>query len=318
MTAPVVEWRGVAAEQVEDVSASLGQFLRGRSRRLLVSLLRPHRWSLLVGVGLIVLFNLASMAGPFLVKLGIDRGIPPLVSGHRAGPLVAVVVALCVAAVVQAATDYSFTRLTGRIGQDVLYDLRCRVFDHFQALSLSFHETYTSGRVISRLTSDVEAIAELMNEGMQVLAWAVLTVVSVAVLMVILDPLLALVVLGAAPVVVVLSIWFRSNSARAYRATREAVALVIVHFVETLGGIRAVHAFRREPRNQEIFGQLDEDYRRANEWSIELNAVFGPGVKAMGNLALAAVLLVGGSRLQHGESTGGVLAAFLLYLRPFI
>jgi ABC-type multidrug transport system fused ATPase/permease subunit len=313
-----IAWRGVAAEQVEEVTAGLGQFLRGRSRRLLGSLLRPHRGALALSALVIVLFNLASMAGPLLVELGIDRGIPPLVSHHGAGPIVAIVAALCVAGIVQAATDYAFTRLTGHIGQDVLYDLRGRVFDHFQDLSLSFHESYTSGRVISRLTSDVEAISELLNEGLQTLAWAVLTVVSVAVLMVVLDPVLALVVLLAGPPVVLLSLWFRANSARAYRATRESIAMVIVHFVETFGGIRAVHAFRREPRNQEIFGDLDERYRRANAWSIELNAIFGPGVKAMGNLALAAVLLVGGSRVQHGEITVGVLAAFLLYLRRFI
>ena len=196
--------------------------------------------------------------------------------------------------------------------------MRTRVFDHFQRLSLSFHESYTSGRVVSRLTSDVEAIAELMNEGMQVLAWAVLTVFSVAALMVLLDPPLALVVALFAPAVALLSLWFRSNSTRAYRATRESVALVIVQFVETLGGMRAVQAFRRQPRNQVIFEDLDERYRAANEWSIELNAVFGPGVKALGNLALATVLLVGGSRVTHGEITVGVLAAFLLYLRRFI
>jgi ABC-type multidrug transport system fused ATPase/permease subunit len=308
----------VAAEHAEQVTASMGAFLRGRSRRLLASLLRPHRRALLLAGGLIVAFDLASMAGPYLVKQAIDRGIPPLLHHGGAGTLVVIVLALAFAAVVQASSDWAFTVLTGRVGQDVLVDLRSRVFDHFQRLSLSFHERYTSGRAISRLTSDVDAINELLSEGLQVLTWAALTVASVAVLMVILDVPLALLVLGLAPVVVALTIWFRSRSARAYRSTREAIAMVIIQFVETLGGIRAVHTFRREPRNQEIFEELDERYRSATAWSIRLVAVYGPGVKVVGNVAVASVLLIGGSRVLHGEVTVGVLAAFLLYLRRFI
>jgi ATP-binding cassette, subfamily B, bacterial len=292
--------------------------LRGRSRRLLFDLLRPHRRALAAAAGLIVAFEVASMVGPFLVAQGIDRGIPPLTHHHRVGPLALITTGLAVAAAAQAASDFGYTVVTGRIGQAVLLDLRQRVFDHFQELSISFHERYTSGRVISRLTSDVDAISELMEDGLQVLAWAVLTLVSVAALMVLLDPPLALVVACAAPPVLLLTRWFRRSSTLAYRATREAIALVIVHFVETLGGIRAVQSFRREPRSNDIFEALDERYRTANERTIKIGAVYGPGVKALGNAALAGVLLVGAVRVEHGRITVGVLAAFVLYLRRFI
>ncbi|HET6794139.1 MAG TPA: ABC transporter ATP-binding protein [Acidimicrobiales bacterium] len=311
-------WRGVAAESADEITAPMSALLRGRSHRLLRDLLRPHRRGLLASAGLIVGFDVASMVGPFLVQQGIDRGIPPLVHQHRLLPLLLISIGLAAAGTLQAVTDYWFTRLTGRIGQDVLLDLRRRVFAHFQALSISFHERYTSGRVISRLTSDIDAISDLLQDGLQVLTWALLTVVSVAALMVWLDPVLAGVVFLASPAVVLLTRWFRRNSSRAYRATREAIALVIVQFVESLGGIRAVQSFRREDRNQEIFEELNESYRSANAWTIRLGSVYGPGVKALGNIALAAVLLVGALRVEHGHITVGILAAFVLYLRRFI
>src|SRR5439155_13744062 len=177
------------------------------------------------------------------------------------------------------------------------------------------HERYPSGRVISRLTSDVDAIAELLQTGFISLVTAVLSIGGIAVMLVLLDVPLALVTLLVFPLIVAITIWFRHHSERAYRATREAVALVIVHFVESLGGIRAVQAFRREPRNQEIFNELDARYRDANIWSSRLAAVYGPGIQFLGRLTTAVVLFYGGYRVLGGHMTVGVLAAFLLYLR---
>jgi len=311
-------WRGVAAEDAEVITAPVSALLRGRSQRLLRSLLAPHRRSLLASLGLIIGFDVASMVGPLLVERAIDSGLPALQHHHDVVPLALAVIGLALAGVFQAASDFGFTMVTGRVGQDVLLDLRQRIFDHFQSLSVSFHERYTSGRVISRLTSDVDAISDLLMDGLQVLAWASLTILTVAGILIWSDPVLAGVVFLASPFVAVLTRWFRRESVRAYRATREAIALVIVHFVESLGGIRAVQSFRREPRNQEIFEVLNESYRSANQWSIRLVAVFGPGVKALGNASLAAVLLVGAVRVEHGRITVGVLAAFILYLRRFL
>jgi len=311
-------WRGVAAEDAEVVTAPMSAMLRGRSQRLLRSLLARHGRSLLAAGALIIGFDVASMVGPLLVERAIDSGLPAVQHHHDYLPLFLTVAGLALAGVFQASSDYGFTMVTGRVGQAVLLDLRQRVFEHFQSLSISFHERYTSGRVISRLTSDVDAISDLLMDGLQVLAWASLTILTVAAILVWQDPVLAGVVFLATPLAVILTRWFRRESVRAYRATREAVALVIVHFVESLGGIRAVQSFRREPRNQEIFEDLDESYRSANQWSIRLVAVFGPGVKALGNASLAAVLLVGAVRVEHGRITVGVLAAFILYLRRFL
>ena len=310
-------WRGVASESVEDVTAGLAAFLRGRSRKLLNSLLAPHR-ARLIGLFALILFGESmALAGPYLIKVAIDSGIPPLAAGGSPGSLITTCVLFVGSVIVLQVSRKFFLLQSGRLGQDVLFDLRTRLFDHFQRLSLSFHERYTSGRVISRLTSDVEALDELLATGMQDLVTAAFSILSVGVVMLLLDMPLGLLALGVFPLVIALTVWFRSRSAEAYRAQRESVALVIVQFVETFGGIRAVQAFRRERRNQEIFEDVDAQLRDATIWSSRLGAVYGPGVRALGHLATAAVLTYGGLRVLDGQMKVGVLAAFLLYVRRF-
>ena len=312
-------WRGVATEDVEEPTARLATLLRSRSRRLLGSLVRPHRRAAALAFALITINTAAQLAGPWLVQQGIDHGIPPLLDGGSGSvrPLATVVIAFAVVTVIGAASLNGFLVLIGRIGQDVLLDIRRRVFMHFQRLSMSFHERYTSGRVISRQTSDIEAIAQMLGHGIVTLLVSSLLIGGIGVMLLVLDPVLALAVLGAFPVLWALTRWFRNQSERAYRATREAIALVIVHFVESLGGIQAVHAFRREPRNQEIFEHLDDRYRRANLWAMRLAAGYGPGVQLVGRLTMAVVLAFGGWRAVEGDISVGVLAAFVLYVRRF-
>ncbi|MGN6600061.1 MAG: ABC transporter ATP-binding protein [Actinomycetes bacterium] len=313
----VASWRGVAAEGQEDLDNLATVRLRQRSRRLLRSLLSPHRRLITWGVVTLLVQNAAAMAGPWLIQLGIDHGIAPVAHGKAPTYLAKVTLAFALAALVEYVAKRTYLVISGRVGQAILLDLRTRVYDHFQRLSPAFHERYTSGRVISRLTSDVDAIAELLDGGLDDLVLAALSVVSVGVILLVLDLPMGLVTLLSFPLLVWLSAWFRRNSAIAYRRTREAVALMIVHFVESLGGIRAVQAFRREPRNAEIFTVLNDDYRRANERAFKLVAVFAPGVKLIGNVTIAVVLAYGGSRVLDGQTEVGVLAAFLLYLRRF-
>jgi ATP-binding cassette subfamily B protein len=311
----VQQWRGVATEEPDPVG---DKRMRQASRRLLGSLLRPHRKALSLAVVLLLVQNAAGMAGPYLVKLGIDRGIPPLTRAPTdATVLVIVAVAFALATFTEYLTKRGFLVLSGRIGQAVLLRLRQRVYEHFQRLSIGFHERYTSGRVVARLTSDVDSIAELTDGGIDDLVLAGLSVVSVAGILLWLDWPLALVTMTSFPFLLWLSRWFQRSSARAYRRTRETIALVIVHFVESLGGIRAVQAFRRERRNDEIFAAVSDDYRRANLTAMRLIATYSPGIKVIGNVSIAVVLTYGGYRALHGETEVGVLAAFLLYLRRF-
>ncbi|GAB3175200.1 ABC-type multidrug transport system fused ATPase/permease subunit [Micromonospora palomenae] len=315
-------WRGLATDpdadrsRAEDTAPEAVARLRARSRVLLGELLRPHRGRLGLAVGLLLAQNAAAMSGPYLVMLGIDRAIAPLRAGD-ARPLATVAGAFVVAAVTEYAARRGFLTLSARIGQAVLLELRRRVYGHFLRLSVGFHERYTSGRVVSRLTSDLESIAELVDGGIDSLVTAALSVLSVAAILLWLDLPLAAVTLLAFPFLYLLSRWFARASADAYRRSREAVALVIVHFVESLRGIRAVQAYRREPRNQQIFGAVNDGYRRANLRAFRLIATYSPGIKVIGNVTVAVVLGYGGWRVLGGATEVGVLAAFLLYLRRF-
>lgn len=316
-TASDKDWRGVAAENREDLPDQVSLVLRARSRRLLGQLLRPHRRTVGWLLAAVLVENAARLSVPLLVAIGIDKGIPPIVDGEGSQTLLLIVGAVLLAVVIQAITRQIFLFLSGKVGQEVLRTLRQRVFAHFQVLSPAFHDSYTSGRVISRQTSDIDAINELLEGGFDGLITAVLTLVGTAILLLFLDVPLAVVALMCFPFLVLATRWFRRESAKAYRWTRVAVAGVIVHFVESMTGIRAVQAFRREPRNQAIFGELNDEYRRANERAFRLVGVFMPSIKLIGNITIAIVLIYGADRAFDGEVTVGVLAAFLLYLRQF-
>ncbi len=291
--------------------------LQARSRRLLADLVRPYKrllWLLLI---VVVVENVARLSIPYLVKEGIDRGIPPIQENGDATTLLTIVGIVFLATLVQAVSRQRFLVTSGRVGQDVLFEVRRRVFAHFQRLSPAFHDEYTSGRVISRQTSDMEAIDEMLETGFDGLVTAALTLFGVTVLLMTLNVKLALVALICFPFLALLTNWFRRASANAYRVTREKVALVIVHFVESMLGIRAVQAFRREPRNQEIFDDVNDQYRLANLRAFRLVAWFIPGIRLVGNITISVVLVYGAYLAYHGQVTVGVLAAFLLYLRQF-
>ncbi len=247
-------WHGVAAEEVEEVPNAWTGLLRRRTRRLLASLAAPHRRRLVLLAALILIANLASVAIPYLVGIGIDWGIPAVRRGdYTEISLITGAIVLC--ALLQAFLYRGFVAGSGRIGQEILLELRERVFAHFQRLSLAFHERYTTGRMISRLTSDLEALNDMFAVGLDTLITAVLSVVSVGVILLVLDLPLGLVCLSGFIPLWFLTRWYQRESSAAYRNTRSAIALVIVQFTESLRGIRAVHAFRRHTRNDEIFGQ---------------------------------------------------------------
>ncbi|GAA1380963.1 ABC transporter ATP-binding protein [Luteococcus sanguinis] len=316
---PRERWRGIAAEKVTE--AELDQrssgFLKARSRRLLGSLLKPYLGLVWVMGAAVIAENLARLASPWLVRRGIDHGIPALVQDDRATELISTVVLMLVALAVQSITRIWFLRTSGRVGQEALLDLRRRVFQHFQKLDVAFHDRYTSGRVVSRMTSDMDAIAELLAGGFDGLLTAILTLVGTSVMLLVLDLELGLMSLASMIFVGLLLRWFSTQSSRTFRTIRERSAQVIVHFVETMTGIKAVQSYRREQRNQELFAQLADDYGRANIRSFRLFAIFMPGIKLVGNVTIGLVLLWGGWRVMHGTMTLGVLTAFLLYLRNF-
>ncbi|MEZ0052216.1 ATP-binding cassette subfamily B protein [Mycobacterium sp. MAA66] len=311
------DWRGRTVDATDDLPIDESVPRRREARALLGSLLVPYRVTVLLLGLVVVVENAARLSVPLLVQRGIDHGIPPILQGGPARELVTVVLALCAVVVLQATSRMFFLNRSGRMGQNVLLELRRRVYRQFQRLDVAFHDRYTSGRVVSRSTNDIEAIQTMLSTGFDSLITAALTLGGTAVLLVTLDVRLGLMCLGAFPLLVLLIAWFRSESAKTYRVVRERAALVIVQFVETMTGIKAVQAYRREPRNQQIFDGVVDDYRVINERTMILLAVFMPGVKLVGNITTAVVLFYGGYLVLHGHMTIGTLAAFLLYLRMF-
>ncbi|MCP2169240.1 ABC transporter ATP-binding protein [Goodfellowiella coeruleoviolacea] len=317
-TAPTGDesWRGVAAEDVEELDRSTGLKLQARSRRLLGSLLRPHLWRALLAVVIVLAESLSSLLGPLLIAAAIDQGVPAALAG-RSAPLAWCVGGYLGSGLLAALLRYAFIRLSGRIGQDLLLDLRQRVFRHAQKLSVSFHESYTSGKVVSRLTTDVDSLNDLLDMGLDGFLSSVISIVGIIGLLLWLDLPTALIVLAGFLPLVLLARWFQDRSRRAYRGTRGAVAKIIVQFVETMNGMRAVQAFRREARNQTILTDLNHQYRDANITAMTAVARFTGGVRLTGNISLVVVLAVGAWRVTAGTLDVGVLAAFTLYLRKF-
>ncbi|WP_447005439.1 ABC transporter ATP-binding protein [Saccharothrix isguenensis] len=308
-------WRGVAAEDV-DVDHATGVKLQARSRRLLGELVRPHSRAAILALVIVVAENLVNLSGPLLIAAAIDAGVPAALDG-RPDTLAWCVGGYVVAAISATLLRWSFVRLTGRIGQDMLLVLRERVFRHVQRLSVSFHEKYTSGKVISRLTSDVDSLQDLVEEGLDGFFTSMLSLLGISVVLLYLDVPLALVVLSGFVPLILLTRWFNRRSARAYRGTRGAIAKIIVQFVETMNGIRAVQAFRRERRNEKIMGELNTRFRDANTDAMGVMAAFTSLVRVIGNLSLAVILAWGALRVADGQLELGVLAAFTLYVRRF-
>ncbi|MDX2853062.1 ABC transporter ATP-binding protein [Streptomyces sp. PA03-3a] len=286
----------------------------GASRALLRELVGPHRRRVWLAAVLLLLQQAAVQAGPLIVAVAIDRAIPALRRDDH-GPLIAVAVGYIGCAVAGGLLQRAFIRQAGRICQDVLVELRSRIFRHAQALGLDFHERYTSGRIIARATSDVESIRELLTEGLQELLNVGLSVLYISAVLLWLDWGLGLFALATAvPLVVTVRI-FRRRSAKVYTLRSAAIAAVIVRFTETMNGIRPVQAFRREKANDEAFDELNATHRKANGDAILEMGRFTVGSWLIANTSVALVVVWGAYRVASGSLALGVLAAFVLYLR---
>ena len=308
--------QGVEGEERNDYTKAESRLIRQRSLRLLGSLIRPVRRRVVLTMAVVVVSTAAQVAGPAFIAFGIDNGLPAAMKQDWM-PLWLTVIGYLVTGIIGATLIAWYTVLTARVSQAILFDLRKRVFLHTQRLSLDFHESYTSGRIIARQTSDLDAIRELLDSGINQLVQGALYMLFIAIALFSLDWVSGLVLLGSLIPLAALTRWFQLKSQAYFRDTRTASARLIVQFVETMTGIRAVKAFRKEKRNEQHFGELVEDYRRTNYKVIQLFGIFDPGLVLIGNLALAVILLVGGLRVAAGGLEIGALLAALLYSRQF-
>ena len=308
--------QGVTGEDKIILDKAEARALKLRSRALLLSLIHPVRNRLLLSLVVVVISQMLRVAGPALIALGIDWALPAAMKQDTT-PLFLVVGGYLFAALATASLISWFLRFAAQVNQDVLLDLRQRIFKQTQRLSIEFHEKYTSGRVIARQTSDLDAIKELLASGGNEAIAGLLYMLFTATALVLLDPSsFAILVVSWLPLFL-LTKWFQVNSKIKFRASRVASAKLIVNFVETMTGIRAVKAFRKEKANQSLYEQLSEDYRDLTVKVIQLFGYFGPGLLLIGNLTVATILLFGGTRVLEGEIGVGVLTAAIIYAKRF-
>ncbi|QBS42409.1 ABC transporter [Nocardia sp. CS682] len=309
------DWRGIASEDKEVTQAG-NLVLAERSRRLLLDLVRPYRKLAAFALVLIVVDNAAMVSAPLFVAYGLDKGIAEGRQGNWA-PLTWTVSGYLGAVLLGIATTFLFLRVSGRLSQSVLFDLRVRSFTHMQRLSVAFHEKYTSGKVVARLTGDIETLQELLESALNQALSAILSVVTIAALLIYLDLMLAAIVLiGFVPLVFVTR-WAQRRQRAGYRRTRGAIAKVVVQFVESMGGMRAVQTFRREQRNESVLAYEDGEYQQATTTAMRGMGDYAGLTRLLGNLTTVIIILVGAWQVIEGNLAVGVLAAYLLYLNEF-
>ncbi len=276
--------------------------------------LRPHRRGLAGAFGLVVVETLALQAGPLLTQIGLDRAIIP----GDASMLVAVAVAYLVAVAVNTGASTARIAYTGRLGERLMYELRIRVFSHFQRQSLDFFTGQKVGVLLTRMTSDIDALAALFQDGLVNLAVQVLTLLVITVVLTLLNPTLALITLAVVvPAMTLLTAWFRSASELGYRRVRERIADVLADLSESLAGIRVITATNRRHHNVVHHANVVGEHRDANVYASTVGAIYGPSSETIGVAGQAALLFFGGRMVLAGTLTVGELFAFLLYLTAF-
>jgi ATP-binding cassette subfamily B protein len=299
--------------------AAFWSLVRGEERRSsklrgLIELLGPYRGRVALMFLALLVATAAALAPPYLVGRAIDEGI----RGGDLGTLNVLAAVFVGAALVNWAATYAQTYLVNWVGQRALQDLRSRIFAHLQRLSVGFYERNKAGVLISRLTNDVQALDQLVTDGVVTLSSASLTLIGTAVILLFLDVELALITFISFPLLLVGSVAFRIASAGAYRLTREKIALVTAYLQETLSGVRVVKAFGRERTHERRFAELNDEHREVNMRTVRLNAAYFPSVEMLSAVATAAILLYGGAQVVGGSGvTIGVLVSFVFYLQTF-
>ena len=278
------------------------------------SFLWPHRWRLVGALGLVVLESAAAQAGPLLTQIGIDDGI---VAGNR-GVLVTVAMLYLLFIAISAMNSRIRLRYTGTLGEDLSRSLRIRVFSHLQRQSLDFYTDEKAGVLMTRMTSDIEALSQLFQEGLVSFAVQALTLVVITIVLLFMDLWLgAVTLLLVIPITLVLSNWFRKKSDASYGLVRDRIAAVLSDLAESLAGIRIIAAHNRRRHNIVNHTNVVGDHKDANLAAIRAASIYTPGTEAIALAAQAAVLVIGGRRVINGDLEIGELTAFLLYLTAF-
>ncbi|MEV0746908.1 ABC transporter ATP-binding protein [Streptomyces sp. NPDC050273] len=276
-------------------------------------LLRGFGLPLLVSLALVAVDAGAGLLLPVLIRNGIDDGVTQLALGAvwTASAFGLLVV------LVQWAAQTGETRMTGRTGERVLYSLRLKIFAQLQRLGLDYYERELTGRIMTRMTTDVDALSTFLQTGLVTAFVSVVTFFGIMVALLVLDVELALVVFATLPVLVIGTFFFRRKSVKAYELARERISVVNADLQESVSGLRIVQAFRRERDGADRFAARSDHYREARVRGQWLISVYFPFVQLLSSVAAAAVLIVGAGRVDNGTLTTGALVAYLLYIDLF-
>ena len=300
------------AERREELSPQERAETRERSMALLRQMLRPHRGALALSIISVLLVSGSSAIAPILIARVLDSSIEPLKQGD-ASPLLTLLVLFVAATAVTAIFSWVNVAYTVRVSLGVVVYLRKRVFRHAQSLSVSFHERYTSGKVISRLTSDIDTVRSFLDSGISQLAITLLSMVISAVAIFLLDWRIGLLMLAMGVPIYFLTRWFQKAAVPVFRTMRTESAHLTSRFVETFTGIRAVKAFGAEARMRTEYAQASERYRLAVMDSIKIFGVYAPTLTLLGNLFIAGALVLGGYAVLGGTMQIGTLLALVIY-----
>ncbi|EFG48248.1 ABC transporter, ATP-binding protein [Brevibacterium mcbrellneri ATCC 49030] len=286
------------------------------ARTLLSQLVAPQKWAIALDVVLTVCATVANVIGPVFIARAIDSGLPHAQAGDFT-PLINNLGIFLTVTLAGGIATFASNRYTGYIAQRIVYNLRMRMYRHVQSADIAYHESTTSGRLIARQTSDMESVQTFLSYGLIETVFAVLHMVAIAIMLLFLNVPLALVVLVGLVPLAGITVWAGRRQQTAYRATRTAIAQVIGHFTETMGGIRAVQAFRRQPAGRAKLTAEDSGYRDANAHALRAMAAFSGLTRLVTNVCQIAVILVGAFMVINGHTEVGVLTAFLMSLRRF-
>ena len=300
------------AERREELSPQERAETRERSMALLRQMLRPHRGALALSIISVLLVSGSSAIAPILIARVLDSSIEPLKQGD-ASPLLTLLAFFVAATAVTAIFSWVNVAYTVRVSLGVVVYLRKRVFRHAQSLSVSFHERYTSGKVISRLTSDIDTVRSFLDSGISQLAITLLSMVISAVAIFLLDWRIGLLMLAMGVPIYFLTRWFQKAAVPVFRTMRTESAHLTSRFVETFTGIRAVKAFGAEARMRTEYAQAAERYRLAVMDSIKIFGVYAPTLTLLGNLFIAGALVLGGYAVLGGTMQIGTLLALVIY-----
>ena len=300
------------AEPREQMSPQERAETRERSMALLRQMLRPHRGALALSIISVLLVSGSSAVAPILIARVLDSSIEPLRQGD-ASPLLTLLVFFVVATAVTAIFSWVNVAYTVRVSLGVVVYLRKRVFRHAQSLSVSFHERYTSGKVISRLTSDIDTVRSFLDSGISQLAITLLSMVISAVAIFLLDWRIGLFMLVMGVPIYFLTRWFQKTAVPVFRTMRTESAHLTSRFVETFTGIRAVKAFGAEAQMRSEYAQASERYRLAVMDSIKIFGIYSPVLMLLGNVFIAGALVLGGYAVLGGTMQIGTLLALVIY-----